>query len=176
MRQFIQPLYVLVIFAITTPAFTQPTLEFEQLPKEIRDHATDVRTACKEGNPDRKFIDMQGIEILDLKGDGSRDIVVDNEGLCGVPLAGANCSNRGCDMSIYKETLRGQWKKIFQEHLYDKFLAIDWDKMRLQLMVVSIYAGDPRCQPNPKIFYTSGKSCNLIVTYRSDRWNWQLIR
>ena len=89
---------------------------------------------------------MQGIEILDLKGDGSQDIFVDNEGLCGSHMAGANCSNRGCDFSIYKEVSRNHWRKIFAEHLYDKFLAIDWDTMRLQLMVVSIYAGDLRCQ------------------------------
>ena len=123
-----------------------------------------------------KFNDMQGINILDLKGDGSRDNVVDNEGLCGSHMAGANCSNRACDMSIYKETSKGQWRKIFNEELYDKFLAIDWDKMRLQLMVVLIYAGDPRCQPNPARDYTSGRSCNLIVTYRNNKWNWQLIR
>jgi len=48
------------------------------------------------------FNDMQGITIVDLKGDGSRDIAVDNEGLCGAHMAGVNCSNRGCDMTIYK--------------------------------------------------------------------------
>ena len=152
----------------------QPTLEFRQLPKEIRERAAEVRKSCTEVNPEMKFDDMQGILILDLKGDGSRDIVVDNEALCGAHLAGANCSNRGCDMAIYKEAPRGQWRKILDEHLYDKHLAIDWEKMRLQLMVVSIYAGDPRCKPRKE--YSSGHSCNLIVTYRNNGWNWELIR
>jgi hypothetical protein len=158
------------------PAFAQPSLEFRQLPKEIRDRAIDVRRGCKELNPEMTFNDMQGITVVDLKGDGSRDIVVDNEGLCGVHMSGGNCSNRGCDLLIYKEQQKGQWRKIFEEHLYDKHLAIDWQTMKLQLMVASIYAGDPRCHPIPKKEYTSGKSCNLIVTYRNNGWNWQLIR
>jgi hypothetical protein len=91
--------------------------------------------------------------------------------LCGVHMAGANCSNRGCDMSIYKEISKGSWRKTFHEHLYGKFLAIDWERMHLQLMVASIYAGDPRCQPIPNKEYTSGKSCNLIVTYRNNNWD-----
>ena len=128
-----------------------------------------------EFNPDLKFNDMQGIQILSLRGDGARDIVVDNEGLCGHQFAGGNCSNRGCDMSIYKEVSRGQWRKIFSEHLHEKFLAIDWERMRLQLIVAAIYAGDKRCHPTPNRDYTSGMSCNLIVTYRNHGWNWQRI-
>jgi hypothetical protein len=158
------------------PAFGQSDLTFAQLPSEVRDHATQVRAACKEENAELKFSDMQGIQILSLKGDGARDIVVDNEGLCGVHLAGANCSNRGCDLAIYKEVTKGRWRKVFGEHVHDKFLAIDWEQMRLQLMIAVIYAGDKRCQPNPNRIYTSGMSCNLIVTWRGDGWNWQLIR
>jgi hypothetical protein len=156
---------------------TGPIITFDQLPKEIRQHAVEVRQSCKElAGDNRTFNDMQGIQIVDLKGDGSRDIVVDNEGLCGSHMAGANCSNRGCDVRIYKETSKGAWRKSFQEHLYDKHFVIDWNTMRLQLMVASIYAGDQRCHPNPRQEYTSGKSCNLIVTYRNNGWNWQLIR
>jgi hypothetical protein len=67
-----------------------------------------------------------------------------------------------------------QWRRILKEHLYAKFLAIDWDTMRFQLMVASIFAGDPKCQPHKE--YTSGHSCNLIVTFNNNRWNWQRIR
>jgi hypothetical protein len=152
-------------------------IAFQQLPIELRQHAIEVRKSCKElAGDNRTFNDMHGIEILDLKGHGSRDIIVDNEGLCGTHMAGANCSNRACNMKIYKEAPRGQWHKIFDEDLYAKFLAIDWERMRFQLMVVSIYAGDPRCRPEPTREYTSGQSCNLIVTYRNNEWNWQRIR
>jgi len=167
----------LVVFLFSAgPLVAQQNLEFQQLPKEVRDLAIEVRESCKEADPDRKFDDMQGIQILSLSGDRSRDIVVDNEELCGTHMAGFNCSNRGCDLRIFKETSKGQWRRIFEDHLYSKYLAIDWETMRLQLMIVSIYAGDPRCQPDSKKEYTSGKSCNLIVTYRNNDWNWQRIR
>ena len=157
---------LLAIFVLlSVPAAAQPTLEFRQLPKEIRDHVAEVRKSCEElAGESLKFDEMQGIQILSLTGDGSRDIVVDNEHLCDSRMAGANCSNRACNMKIFRETSKGQWRKIFDEELYDKFLAIDWDEMRFQLMVASIYAGDKRCQPNPTKNYTSGQSCNLIVT------------
>ena len=54
-----------------------------------------VRKACKDDlGSDRQYGDMQGIDVLDVPRTGTRDIVVDNEGLCGDHIAGANCSNR----------------------------------------------------------------------------------
>ena len=119
---------------------------------------------------------MQGIQVLSLRGDGARDLVIDNEAICGAHLAGVNCTNRGCDMTIYSEIAKNQWRKVFQEHLYAKFLAIDWERTRLQLIVWSIYAGDARCQPDPRRNYTSGMSCNVIGTYKNGRWSWQAIK
>jgi hypothetical protein len=177
-KQMIAGLSVLTsLLSLSVSATADPqTLEFHQLPKEIRNHVVDVRTLCKEADPERTVSDMQGIIVLDLKGNGARDIIVDDEEICGEHLSGYNCSNRGCDMMIYKEAPRNVWRKIFHEHLYDRHLVIDWDHMRLQMLVASIYAGDPRCKPKPKAEYTSGKSCNLIVTYRNNGWNWSLIR
>ena len=159
----------------TIPIAAQPTLEFSQLPTEIRNRAIEVRKSCSELFPEMEFNDMQGIQVLDLKGDGSRDIVVDNEGLCGRHISGANCSNRSCDLAIYKEGPKGQWRKIFDEQAYDRYLAIDWMRTppRLQLMVVSIGKNDARC--HPKRSYSTEPSCNLIVTLRNNKWNWQLI-
>lgn len=162
------------VFCYVAASTGQELITFRQLPKEVRDLAIEVRNSCRELNPDMTFNDIQGIQILDLNGDGSRDIFVDNEELCGGHMAGANCSNRACDMTIFKEVSKGQWRKIFNEHLYAKFLAIDWDTMRFQLMVASIFAGDPRCRPRKE--YTSGHSCNLIVTFSNNKWNWQRIR
>jgi hypothetical protein len=135
---------VTVLLLCCVGAFAQAQrLGFPDLPKEIRDHVLDVRRACKEVLERDDFYDMQGISVLDLKGDGARDIIIDNEGLCGTHIAGTNCSNRGCDMIIYKEIHKNRWRKIFEEHLYDKHLVIDWDHMRLQMLVASLYAGDP---------------------------------
>lgn len=173
---FFQCLFAILLLAGAAPVRAQPSLEFKEVPREIRDHASAVRRSCREMDPETTFEDLQGITIVDLKGDGSRDIVVDNKLLCRGHLKGANCSNRGCDLLIYKEGPSGQWRVIFKEHLHERHLAIDWETMRLQLMVASIHAGDPRCRPNPKKKYSSGKSCNLIVRYRDNKWNWELIR
>jgi hypothetical protein len=164
---------IAVVLSCVTASTAQEIMNFNQLPNEVRDLAIDVRKQCKDLEPEMNFTDMQGIQILSLTGDNSRDIFVDNEDLCGEHIAGANCSNRGCDVTIYKEVSKGHWQKIFHEHLYAKFLAIDWETMRFQLMVASIFAGDPRCQPRKE--YTSGYSCNLIVTFKNNRWNWQKI-
>jgi hypothetical protein len=158
------------------PIAAQPDMRYKELPKEVRDRAAEVRKSCKEENPDLSFNEMQGIQLLSLKGGSAKAIVLGNEELCGAHLAGANCSNRGCDLQIYKEVSKDHWRKIFDEHLYEKFLAIDCENMRLQLIVASIYAGDPRCQPKPGKQYSSGMSCNLIVSYENDSWNWQLLK
>jgi hypothetical protein len=164
---------------------------FQQLPKEIRDHAISVRKSCMEvedsarqmreqENANRAHYDMLGIEVIDLNGDGHQDLVVDDEQICGpdVRVAGVNCTNRDCHMSIWKETAKRQWRKIFDEHLNSKYMALDHDNPqapRFQLMVASIWAGDKRCD-NPPKEYTSGQSCNVIVTYRGNNWNWQRIK
>jgi hypothetical protein len=151
---------------------------YSELPKEVRDTAAEVRERCKEadGDDDVQYDDWWGIQIVDLKGDGSDDIVVDHEHLCPGRSAGYNCSNRSCPLQIYKQVGRGEWRKVFDEYLYDKHLVIDWGTNRLQLMVATIYAGDSRCQPDPKKSYSSGQSCNLFVTYKGGRWNWQKIK
>lgn len=153
----------------------QEMIDFNKLPKEIRERATEARRACKELNPEIKFSQLQGIDIFDLEGDGSTDIVVDNEGLCGEHMPGANCSNRGCDLAIYKEVSRGRWRKIFDEHLHSKHLVIEPYTMRFKQMTVSIYAGNPRCQPDPDKDYSSGMACTLNVRYRNSDWYWELI-
>src|SRR5690349_4349747 len=102
----------------TALAAQEQPFDFQHLPKEVRDLAVEVRNSCRELDSSKAFSDMQGIEILDLSGDGSRGIFVDNEGLCGGRMAGANCSNRGCDMTIFKEVAKGRWRQIFKEHLY----------------------------------------------------------
>src|SRR4051812_30802627 len=96
------------LIAIAAPVAAQPNMQFRELPKEVQVMALEVRKACKEENSEMKFNDMQGIQILSLKGDGARDIVVDSEGLCGAHLAGSNCTNRGCNLDIYKEVEKGQ--------------------------------------------------------------------
>ena len=44
------------------------------------------------------------------------------------------------------------------------------------MMIVSIFLGDSRCQPDPKKVVSSGNSCNLIVMYKGGKWIWQKIK
>jgi hypothetical protein len=68
-----------------------------------------------------------GIQEIDLEGRGSRDILVDSEYVCSDWIKGGNCSNRGCDLMIWKQTGRSSWKKIFDKHLIGrrKFVSVD---------------------------------------------------
>jgi len=78
---------IAVGLSCVTASTAQEIMNFNQLPKEVRDLAIDVRKQCKDLEPEMNFTDMQGIQILSLTGDSSRDIVVDNEDLCGEHIA-----------------------------------------------------------------------------------------
>ena len=169
--------FLAFIFQVNTALAQQREMQFQELPSEVQKHINAVRQSCKELDPDFKPYDaMQGIEVIDLNGDGSRDLLVNNEYVCNGRMAGANCTNRGCDLLLWKQVGGRFWKKIFQEHLYRNFVSINGETRRFQLMAVSIYAEDPRCKPIPRKEYTSGKSCDLLVSYRNGQWVWELIR
>jgi len=157
---------------------------YSALPQEVRDSVEKARNACSEmrgdgGQYQRQLGDLAGIQIVDLNGDKSDDIVVDYWEVCGGPMTGAVCSNRACGFEIYKQTGNGKWRKIFDESLYGRYLVIDGVERgsnRLQLLIATLGAGDSRCQPDPKKSYDSGQSCNLFVTYKNGKWNWQKIK
>ncbi len=147
------------------------------LPPEVRKHISSIRDSCNELNPDFPLVDaMQGVAFISLSGDGSADILVDNRRLCAGEMRGANCSNRGCDLKIWKQTGTSSWELVFHEHLQETFISLDREAGRFQKMVVSIYAGDPRCQPAKQKHYTSGQSCDLTVTFRDGTFRWDVIR
>jgi hypothetical protein len=76
--------------------------EVSQLPEQVRAVVEHVRGRCKEEFPEMTFVELQGVDVLDLNGDGSRDIFVDYESLCQTAAPGVNCSNRGCDLEIQR--------------------------------------------------------------------------
>ena len=118
---------------------------------------------------------MQGITAVELAGDSSRDLMVDAEHLCNSWMKGANCTNRGCDLKIWKQVGQQSWRKVFDEHLHRKFISLS-ENGRFRSMSISVYAGDPHCQPVPGKNYTSGQSCDVTVDYRNGRWVWKKIR
>jgi hypothetical protein len=173
---------ILIFFAISmtsihsAPAQTISQGQYEQLPQEIRNTVRDIRDSCKENDPDFKpYAIDQGITIIDLDGSGSRDVMLDAENVCNGAHAGANCSNRGCDLKIWKQFGRTSWHKVFDEHLYRKFISLS-ENNRFRMMAVSIFGGNPHCKPDTKRDYTSGQSCDALVYFRNNSWSWQTIQ
>jgi hypothetical protein len=151
--------------------------DYDRLPQEVRTDIEETRNACRELDPEMRLYAIdQGITIIDLDGHGPGDIMVDYEDVCTdrrTPVG--HCSNRGCDLTIWKRAGNASWKKVFDEHLHRKFISLS-ERNRFQLMAVSIYAGDPRCKPDPKRSYTSGRSCDALVYYRNGSWIWHKIQ
>lgn len=151
-------------------------MEFNDLPAQVRKHVETVRASCRELYPDFKAYPMQGISTVDIDGDGVSDLMVDQEMLCHMPIAGANCSNRGCDLIIWLRARDGSYVQVFKEHLYRKFVSVDSGTGRLRLMAVSIYAGDLKCNPPPGVDFTTGQSCDALVRYERGRWRWDPLK
>jgi len=152
-------------------------MQFKNLPPEVRKYADGIRQRCRDlGGAFRLHDTMQGISVIDLDGDGSQDLMVDTIDLCNSCHFGANCSNRGgSDMLIWKHAGRRSWKKIFNHHLYRKFISLGGENGKFQLMAVSIYAGSPQCRPAPGKDYLSRDVCDALVRYRNGKMVWEKI-
>lgn len=157
-------------------AQVQMALEFQALPAELRAYVKDVRSSCKELNADPVALDsMQGIGQVDIDKDGGQDLIVDAEYLCSHRMAGANCTNRGCDFQIWREGPKGRWQKIFDDHLYDRYVSFGNSYGPLKFLVAAIYGGRPECKPDPDENYTSGMSCDVLVRYSDGKWSWEKL-
>lgn len=161
---------------------TAPT--FETLPRDVQAYVSEVRGRCQAildeiPEKDRQGLNylpsdpMQGIRYFQLA--GKPVIIADNFELCTSDVPGANCSNRGCDLVIWREDNSDAWRRIFQDHLYGR-VALDLDAQQLQSMKVSIQADDGRCRPSSKRNYTSGESCNLVARFKNGAWEYQRVK
>lgn len=163
-------------FVVPVGAQQSRELTFERLPKSVRDQVEATRKECRDLNPQSvSDYAMAGIAIVDIEGDGSSDILVDNRDVCSSRMAGANCTNRGCDLAIFKQTGPARWTRVLSMHAHDRFISRDWETGRLRIIIVSIYAGDPRCKPPKNHEFPSGKSCDVIGRYRAGRWIWEKV-
>lgn len=147
--------------------------DFAALPSEVRNYALSVRQPCEEINsvPDDS---MQGISRVEL--DGRPAIIADNLYLCDGHAPGFNCSNRGCDLAIWREDEPGLWRQIFHEHVHGNEIAIDRTTNRFQLMDIGLYAGDARCRPPKDHQFPSGRSCRLFAHFKDGNWSYALQR
>lgn len=162
---------------------SKPT--FQTLPDEVRAYAREVRGHCKalqdefpeEERKSYKFTpddEMQGIIPGVL--DGRPAIIADNLTLCNDHLPGANCTNRGCDVVIWRQDDAGVWRRIFNEHLHERILDVDQSSGQIKPIKLRLYAGDPRCRPARNAQYSSGQSCALTAQYSAGTWKWALGR
>jgi hypothetical protein len=167
-------LFIAVLFANKAAVAEPSSLSFADMPLEIRNLAQDTRKNCKEQGDEGSYDDMQGISVISFD-DGSRGVVVDNEDLCNSWIKAGNCSNRGCDLTIWQQADGGAWRKIFAQHAYRKFLSID-DHNTLKLIAISIGASSPECHPVSGKQYMSSQSCDALVNYQHGRWMWKVIQ
>ena len=87
--------------ALGSASAQSPDAQYRKLPAEVRHYAESVRKSCIDLNPHSKPYDlMQGIDPVELG--GAPALFVDAETLCNARMAGANCTNRGCDLKIWK--------------------------------------------------------------------------
>jgi hypothetical protein len=151
-------------------------LQYEQLPSDLRSYVDQTRRLCKEQDDNSLPADlMSGISFIDLDGNGSKDLMVEAAQLCAGEIKGGNCSNRGCDLKIWKQVGQRSWRPILDEHVSRSFISLN-DKGGLRLIAVSVWAGRPQCEPVDGKNYTSGQSCDAIVRYKGGKWAWEKIK
>lgn len=164
-----------LVFALGATAPLAAEMQYQDLPANAKTYVEGIRATCKEqvGPEAIPGYQMAGISLVDL-GDGTPALILDNETICTTGYAGANCSNRGCDLVIMAK--KGQsWKEVFNEHLYEKIISIGQDG-KLKLITAVIYAGDPHCHPRPGVSPVSSETCDVVIRYKNKGWHWQKIQ
>lgn len=77
---FLVVITLLAQTAYRNSAAAQTQRLFDQLPRELQNTMREVRQSCNKESGEQISLDSdKGIELIDLSGDGSRDIVVDWE-------------------------------------------------------------------------------------------------
>jgi hypothetical protein len=159
------------------PASAQTTQRlFDQLPRQTQADIRQVREWCTNaGTPVGSEVDT-GLQEIDLNGDGSHDIVIDWQRVACGDAGGGGCSNRGCDLDIYKQTGRASWKKIFSEHVGKHFMSTTYDdRSRFRLLAISVVGGNSQCKINQNE-PGARRYCDALVYWRQGRWQWEPIR
>jgi hypothetical protein len=109
-----------------------------------------------------------GLQRIGLNGDGSTDIVVDwGYVACGA-AGGGGCSNRGCDLEIFKQAGPAAWKKIFSEHVTQHFLSVTY-KGRFRVLIVQLAESTPqrKAEPTPETPGALDVRCFSILATRA---------
>ncbi|HWK32855.1 MAG TPA: hypothetical protein VNR51_04145 [Hyphomicrobium sp.] len=171
MHRLLFPLLVLAAWCGPGLAFGDE--EYAKLPSPVRQHAEEIRKVCRDNDPDWKpGSAMSG--ILEVTMDGQQAFVVDNKDLCApIESAGVNCSNRGCDLKIWKRQVR-DWKLVLDEHAYSRYVSVT-PQGGLAALIIAVQARHPQCHPPSGKEYSSAETCDILGRYKQGRWHWEKL-
>jgi hypothetical protein len=180
MRNFLGVLFLLTSLVLFGPgsytgsvaAQTNQNL-FDLLPRQARQQILEVRQWCKEAGTETTYIDS-GLQPIDLNGDGSRDIIVDWKHVACGAAGGGGCSNRGCNLEIYKRVGKASWKQVFSEYVSQLFVSQTY-KGKLLLLAISLVESNSKCRAAPTD-PPSHERCDALIFWRKGTWQWRPIK
>ena len=168
-------LIALVLFSLVLASQVRAesflSMDPSAFPAAVKDLLQDVRHRCREAGHRPLDVPGLGITILDLNGDGSRDILLQAWQVCDFPTKEAGCNTGGCEMQIFKQVGKRRWTKIFDETLDPQIFLSASKEGHLNLMAVSVsHKIKARC-PDP-----SGNECDYLVYWKKNGFVWERIR
>jgi hypothetical protein len=165
-----------LVLSLAESAFPQSEKEdilFDKLPVVEQNKITQARQECKAGEAwpaddykgfSRANLD-KGLMGVRLNGDKLVSVLISYERICNFIVPAANCSNRGCDLVIYRQTEPAKWIKVFNEHVRPEVLvSLDYND-GLRLLGVSIVGGNKQCVAK-EIAPASHMYCDALVYWR----------
>jgi hypothetical protein len=182
--RLVLPGMVLFLSGVQLAHAEDDVILLDRIPVEERNRITAAREECKKveawpeddyKNYTRSNLDL-GLMKIDLNGDKSLDILISYERICNDRIAkGGNCSNRGCDVVIYKQVGQHKWTKVFDEHVRPGFLvSLDYQN-RFRLLAVSIVGGNKQCVAQ-KLGSSARMYCDALVSWTGGHFVFRPIR
>ena len=161
---------LLAVISLPLAAATESSqsLDAANFPDEVRTVLDEVREACKEARLTPSTDPQAGVTIIDLDRDGSKDIFLNASKACETRFKGNGvCRTGGCEISIFKQIGKSQWKKVFSESVGDLFLSASSDgHFGLMALTVSSKVSD-RCGQD---------TCDYLVYWNRGDWLWKKIQ
>lgn len=163
---------VLCCLTLATPARTESFLSMDssEFPAAVNGALQEVRNVCKENGHQPLDDPQAGITIIDLNGDGSKDIFLQAWQACDMPTKEAGCNTAGCVVQIFKQVGDHQWKVIFDETVDPQFFLSTSKEGRFNLMAVSVNRKISNRCSDP-----SGNVCDYLLHWKRNKFIWERI-
>ena len=164
---------VLCCLTLATPARTESFLSLDpsEFPTAVNAALQQVRSVCKEYGHQPLDDPQAGITIIDLNGDGSKDIFLQAWQACDIETKEAGCNTAGCVVQIFKQVGNNQWRVIFDETLNPQFFLSTSKEGHFNLMAVSVSRKiSDRCSD------PSGSECDYLLHWKRNKFIWERIQ